>query len=66
MSELAQSMMLTSAAMQEAYRKAFRELGPRHRNVDRWIQELGWGIERRALEAYLAPESPKPQQDKIT
>lgn len=37
-----------------AYRAEFRAIGPRHRNVDRWEQDLGWRIEPEVVDAYLA------------
>ena len=40
----------------EAYWQAFRDRGPRHRNVARWLNDLGWGIRESALRDYLAPE----------
>ncbi len=39
-----------------AYRKVFENHGQRHRNAARWMWDLGWSIDRRALEEYLAPE----------
>lgn len=40
----------------EADRSAFRSIGPRHRNVDRWENDLGWRIDPAVVDAYLAPE----------
>lgn len=37
----------------EAFREEFRAQGPRHRNVDRWEQDLGWRIDPDVVEAYL-------------
>ena len=39
-----------------ALRVEFRSLGPRHRNVDRWENDLGWRIDPDVVDAYLAPE----------
>jgi hypothetical protein len=40
----------------EAWRAEFRSFGPRHRNIDRWENDLGWRIEPDVADAYLAPE----------
>lgn len=40
----------------DAYWQAFAELGPRHRNVARWIHDLGWLIDMSDVRSYLAPE----------
>ncbi|TAJ89726.1 hypothetical protein [Reyranella sp.] len=39
-----------------AYRAEMEKIGPRHRNVCRWLYDLGWGIDAAALDTYLAPE----------
>jgi hypothetical protein len=43
----------------EAYRSAFRSLGPRHRNVDRWRHDLKWGVPESVVANYLAEERAK-------
>jgi len=48
--------MPLSPAAYEALRAEFRSLGPRHRNVDRWENDLGWRIDPDVVDAYLAPE----------
>lgn len=40
----------------EAYRAAFRALGPRHRNVDYWRHKLKWHVPDAVVAKYLAPE----------
>lgn len=40
----------------EAYRSAFRALGPRHRMVDRWRYDLGWNCAEPVVAGYLAEE----------
>ena len=40
----------------EALRAEFRSLGPRHHNIDRWENDLGWHIDPDVVDAYLAPE----------
>lgn len=54
--DTAHQMMLASATFIDEYRKAFRALGPRHRNVDRWRYDLGWSVPYSVVKAYLAPE----------
>ncbi len=44
----------------EAYRKAFRAQGVRHRFVDRWRYELGWVVTPDVVENYLMPEVAAP------
>ncbi len=36
------------------FREEFRKIGPRHRNVDRWEHDLGWTIDPRVADDYLA------------
>lgn len=43
----------------EAFRSAFRSLGPRHRWVDRWRHDLRWIIPEQFVAAWLAPERAK-------
>ena len=44
------------SVLSDAFWKSFRDRGPRHRNVARWLCDLGWGIRESALREYLAPE----------
>lgn len=39
-----------------AYWEAFADIGPRHKNVARWLHVFGWTIDPEAARAYLAPE----------
>lgn len=43
-----------SAETIAAYREEFRKIGPRHRNVDRWEHDLGWKIDPKVADDYLA------------
>jgi hypothetical protein len=43
----------------EAYRSAFRALGPRHRMVDRWRYDLDWSVPEPVVADWLAPERAK-------
>tara|TARA_R110000822_G_C15212210_1_gene483449 strand:+ start:719 stop:940 length:222 start_codon:yes stop_codon:yes gene_type:complete len=43
-----------SAETFAAFREEFRKIGPRHRNVDRWEHDLGWTIDPRVADDYLA------------
>lgn len=43
----------------EAYRSAFRALGPCHRAVDRWRHDLKWSVPESVVAAWLAPERAK-------
>lgn len=43
-----------SAETFAAFREEFRKIGPRHRNVDRWEHDLGWIIDPRVADDYLA------------
>lgn len=52
------TMQITPEAW-EAYRSAFRALGPCHRNVDRWRYELGWKVDEHVIAGYLAMERAK-------
>lgn len=52
-------MVRASQIAIEQYRKQLRSIGPRHRNADRWMFDLGWSISEEALLAYLAPELPR-------
>ncbi len=45
-----------SEAFGEVYWQAFKDRGPRHRNVARWLLVLGWSIREGAMQEYLAPE----------
>jgi len=58
MSDGIESLMRVGPEFIAEFRAAFRNAGPRHRNVDRWTYELGWDIDRAAMNAYLAPERP--------
>lgn len=40
----------------EAYRSAFRSLGPRHFAVDRWRHDLKWNVPEEVVADWLAPE----------
>ncbi len=40
----------------EAYRGAFRALGPCHRLVDRWRHDLRWSVPDHVVSAWLADE----------
>lgn len=40
----------------EAYRSAFRALGPCHAMVDHWRHDLGWHIPESAVLEFLAEE----------
>lgn len=39
-----------------AYWQVFADIGPRHKNVARWLHVFGWTIDPEAARAYLAPE----------
>lgn len=52
------AMQITPEAW-EAYRSAFRALGPRHRIIDRWRYDLGWKVEERVVANWLAEERAK-------
>lgn len=43
----------------EAYREAFRSLGPCHRLVDRWRHDLKWDVPESFVAKWLAPERAK-------
>lgn len=43
----------------EAFRGAFRALGPRHRLVDRWRYDLKWNVPESAISNWLAEERSK-------
>lgn len=51
-------MMLASKTFNDAYWREFAKVGPRHKNVKRWVHDLGWNVSPAALDAYLAPEVP--------
>lgn len=40
----------------EAYRSAFRALGPRHKLVDRWRYDLKWNVPQEVVANWLAEE----------
>jgi hypothetical protein len=42
-----------------AYRATFRELGPRHKALDRWKHELGWHVSLQFANSWLEPERKK-------
>ncbi len=50
------SLLLETPEAWEEYWRVFRTVGPRHRNVARWLCALGWSIQEDAMKAYLAPE----------
>lgn len=52
------AMQITPEAW-EAYRSAFRALGPRHRIIDRWRYDLGWKVEEHVVANWLAEERAK-------
>lgn len=43
----------------EAYRSAFRSLGPCHRLVDRWRHDLKWNVPDYVVKDWLAHERAK-------
>lgn len=51
-------MQITPEAW-EAYRNAFRSLGPCHRLVDRWRYDLKWTVPEKLVANWLAPERSK-------
>ena len=48
--ELRPKMMRIGAMQWEMLRKVSREIGPRHRNADRWLYDLGWTFAPGVLE----------------
>ncbi len=40
----------------EAYRAAFRAMGPRHKLIDRWRYDLKWGVPESVVAGWLAEE----------
>lgn len=40
----------------EAYRSAFRAMGPRHRLIDRWRYDLKWNVPESVIANWLAEE----------
>ncbi len=51
-------MQITPEAW-EAYRSAFRSLGPRHKLVDRWRYDLKWNVPESAVANWLSTERSK-------
>ena len=51
-------MILVSKTFSDAMWRAFGHLGPRHRLVSRWINELGWNIEPHVYANFVAQDPP--------
>ncbi len=43
----------------EAYRSAFRAMGPRHKIIDRWRYDLQWHVPESVVAGWLAEERSK-------
>lgn len=54
--EMAASALKITPETWQAYRSAFRALGPRHKAVDRWRHDLKWSVPESVVAGWLAPE----------
>ncbi len=52
-------MIKVTPEVWEAYRAAYRALGPCHRLVDRWRHDLKWNVPDHVVAAWLAHERAK-------